>query len=104
MKADDEHNKKFSRAIRRQAEKTVFYPSIFAAFDAVSTEGAGSSGSPVLNVFLCQCVIPADDAACPARIAAGSDSDVKGRQAAKPVSQKANGAVGDTVSHHPGFP
>lgn len=102
MKADDEHNKKFSCAIRRHAEKTVFYPLIFTAFDAVSTESAGLSRSSVLNVFLCQSGIPADGAACPACIAAGMDSDAKGGKATEPVSQKPNGTEGDAVSHHSG--
>ena len=87
MKTHDEHNKQFSRSIRRQTEKTVSYPPILTAFDAVSTESASLSRYFSLNVFLCQGIIPADETAGPASIALGSDFDAKRGKLSEPVSQ-----------------
>lgn len=100
MEANDKRYKKLSRSIWRHSEKTVFYPLIFTAYNAVSTESAGLSWNPVLYVFLCQGVIPADKPASPACIALRSDSDAEGGKPAEPVGQQANRAVGDAVSHH----
>ena len=87
MEGYNESNEKLSRSIWGQSEKTVFYPLVFTAFDAVSTERAGLSWSLIVNVFLCQGVIPADEPAGSTCIALESDSDAEGGKPSKPVGQ-----------------